>query len=407
MKDETKIKLPKDFLFGAASAAHQVEGNNTNSDWWYWEQAGKLPKSGSAADHYNRYEADFKLAQQIGLNLMRISIEWARIEPQEGKFSSLEIEHYRNVLKTLKFLGFKRMVTLWHWTLPKWFSDSGGFTKQGNLKKFVRYCKFVTVQLGEEIDYFITINEPEVYCFLAYQRGIFPPFAKGLWTYYRVLRNLIAGHKAVFAAIKQVKPDALIGFAKNAAYYEPYNKHSWIDALGVKVSRKFSDEYLLDRLKNHLDFIGLNYYFYSRLKFDVSRHGFVRVNQIEDDKLRVINEDVGHRSDLGWYIFPEGIYHLLLELKKYNKPVFVTENGLADSRDTLRKNFIRDHLYWIGRAIQEGMKVKGYCYWSLTDTYEWHDGYKYHFGLIKVNFFTQERTVRPSAGIIKEIKASL
>lgn len=389
---ETKISLPKDFLFGAASAAHQVEGNNTNSDWWEYEQMGRLPKSGVAADHYNRFEEDFKIAKQLGLNAMRISIEWSRIEPEEGKWAVSEIEHYKKVLRKLKELGLKRMVTLHHYTLPKWVMDQGGFeTKQG-VEAFARFCWFVAQNLGAEIDLWITINEPELYALMAYQRGIFPPFKKSNLSAFKVLRNLIKAHKSAYKAIKEVRPQALISIAKNSAYYEPYRHDNFWDRLTAAISNKLGNHYFLDKIKHQLDFIGLNYYFYRSLKFDYKK-GY-----------QVMNREELPRSDMGWQTYPEGIYYLLKDYKKYKKPVYITENGIANAADDMRKDFIRQHLYWISKALDFGVDVKGYFYWSLTDTFEWESGFNPKFGLVEVNFETQERKIRKSAYAFEELR---
>ncbi|HEV8601729.1 MAG TPA: family 1 glycosylhydrolase [Patescibacteria group bacterium] len=389
---ETKINLPKDFLFGAASAAHQVEGNNTNSDWWEYEQMGRLPRSGKAADHYNRFEEDFKIAKSVGLTAMRISLEWSRIEPEEGKWAVSEIEHYKKVLRKLKELGLKRMVTLHHYTLPQWVMDRGGFeTKQG-VEAFARFSWFIAQNLGAEIDFWITINEPELYALMAYQRGIFPPFKKNNLSAFKVLKNLIRAHKSSYKAIKEARPEALISIAKNSAFYEPYRKDNFLDRVVAFISNKLGNHYFLDKIKHQMDFIGLNYYFYRSLKFDF-KTGY-----------QVMNSQELPKSDMGWQTYPEGIYYLLKDYKKYKKPIYITENGIANAADDMRSDFIRQHLYWIGKAMDFGIEVKGYFYWSLTDTFEWENGFDPKFGLVEVNFETMERKIRKSAYTFEELR---
>lgn len=402
VSQETKITLPEGFLLGASSSAHQVEGNNKNNDWWMYEEMGRLPLSGNAADHYNRFEADFGLAKQIGLNAMRISIEWSRIEPQEGKWAVGEIEHYKKVLRKLKELGMVRMVTLHHYTLPVWLAEQGGFESKKGVQAFARFAWFVAQNLGSDIDLWITINEPEIYAAMSYRFGIWPPFKKNLRLFLRMIGNLIKAHKAAYRAIKQVDPNAQIGIAKNSAYLEPY-RDKFLDRMVVRVGNFFGNHYFLRRIKKQMDFIGLNYYFYERLQFDF-KSGFKQMNHNFDVKtLTVVPTDEQPRSDMGWRTYPEGIYYLLRALKKYGKPIYITENGIANARDEMRQRFITEHLFWIKKAIDFGVDVRGYFYWSLTDTYEWHDGFNPIFGLIEVDFETQERKIRPSADVFKKI----
>lgn len=399
-RTETKINLPEDFLLGAASSAYQVEGGNFNSDWWKHEQEGRLPKSGSACDHYNRYDEDFGIAKELGMNAFRISIEWSRIEPLENQWNPVAIEHYRKVLRKMKDLKLSRMVTLHHFTLPQWLSEKGGFeTKEGS-EAFARFAWFVARNLGEEVDLWCTINEPEVYVSGGYKIGKWPPFKKSLLLALRVERNLIEAHKAAFRAIKEAVPQAKVGIVKNNVYYEPYRKRNPFDRLAAFLADRFGNHYFLRKIRNETDFIGLNYYFYDRLK-------------VEWKTVREMNFNFAHnrpeteavpRSDMGWRTYPEGLFHLLLDLRRYRKPVYITENGIANARDDMRKDFIREHLYWVGEAIANGVDVKGYYYWSLTDNYEWADGYGPRFGLVEIDYGTQKRTIRPSASVFKEIK---
>jgi beta-glucosidase len=387
---ESKIHLPEGFLLGAATSAHQTEGNNMNSDWWHYEQQGKLPRSGEACDHYNRFEEDFEMAKNIGLNAMRISIEWARIEPVEGKWEPVAIEHYRKVLKKMKQEGLTRMVTLHHFSLPLWLAEKGGFESDAGIESFSRYAWFVAQNLGDEVDLWCTINEPEVYSLMGYYRGMWPPFTKSVLDYIRVYRNFIRIHIAAYEAIKQVKPDAKIGLAKNNTYNQPYRRKNFFDRLLCKAADYFGNRYFLDKTAKHLDFIGLNYYFYKSLKLGLNGWN-------------VMNDQTLPKSDMGWSTYPQGIYHLLKDLGRYKKPVYITENGIANATDDMRKDFIEQHLRWTQKAIEEGVDVRGYFYWSLIDNYEWHDGFTRYFGLAEVNYETQERKIRPSAEIFKQI----
>ncbi|MBI2607496.1 MAG: glycoside hydrolase family 1 protein [Candidatus Doudnabacteria bacterium] len=400
---KTRLTFPKGFLLGAAAAAHQVEGNNTKNDWWRAEEEGKLKaKSGLACDHYNRYEEDFQIAKKLGLNALRISIEWSRIEPQEGKWNSKEIEHYRTVLQKMKDLGLTRMVTLFHFTLPVWVADSGGFENQKGVEAFARFAWFVAENLGNEIDLWCTINEPGVYTAMGYRKGLWPPFKKSTVPMISVYLNLIKAHKSAYHAIKEVIPEAQVGIAKNNPYNEPFYRNHWLDRLLTRVVTYIGNHYFLDRIQNECEFIGLNYYFYHQLRFH-HKHGGVDMNRNRHEEYRHDHTEFV-RSDLGWRLFPEGLYHLLKDLKKYSKPIYITENGLADAKDAHRYNYISEALSATKHAIDEGVDVRGYFYWSLTDNFEWHEGFWPRFGLVEIDYETQKRTVRDSAKIFKEIK---
>lgn len=386
---ETNLKFPKDFLLGAACSAHQTEGNNTHSDWWHYEQIGRLPKSGLACDFYNRYVEDFDLARRIGLNSIRISIEWARIEPEEGRFDHAALGHYLTMLREMKTRGLIRTVTLQHFTLPQWIAKKGGWEKNLN-DYFGKYAQIVAEKLGSEIDLFFTINEPEVSTLLSYVRGVHPPFKQNIFLVPKVIHNMISAHKAMYRSITNVLPGAKIGIVKNNVYYEPYRLNHPLDRIIAFVSSYFGNHYILRRIRNQANIIGLNYYFTNTVAFSWT-HG-VEIKNTTDPK-----------SDMGWRTYPKGLYYVLSELKQYHKPVYVTENGIANARDDMRKRFIREHLESVKQAMDEGLDVRGYYYWSLTDNYEWHDGFGPRFGLIEINYETLVRTIRSSAVIFKEL----
>ncbi len=405
------LKFPKGFLWGAATSAHQVEGNNHNQ-WTEWElknskiksQNAKLKKwpdfilegypnplqeenyiSGRACGHYNRYEEDFDIAKSLGHNAHRFSIEWSRIEPEEGKFNEKEIEHYRDVIRALRARNLEPFVTIWHWTMPVWFARKGGFEKNGNIKYFVRFCEYVTKEFKDDVTFWITLNEPEIYTTSSYLKGVWPPQKKNLISYLLVIKNLIKVHRESYRIIKKIEPSAQIGIAKNNIYFEAYqNKiNNWI-------LKKFIDWwwnfYFLNRIKNCQDFIGLNHYFHNRIKN-------LKFGQNENKKV----------SDMGWELHPEAIYYVLKDLKKYNKPVYITENGLADTKDENREWFIKESLKNIHKSISEGVDVRGYFYWSLLDNFEWDKGFWPRFGLVEIDYKTLKRKPRPSSKIYGEI----
>ncbi len=398
------LKFPKGFFWGAATSAHQVEGNNHN-DWTEWEKANaerlakesqsryahwmknwsdiKLkaqnPKnyiSGKAADHYNRFREDFDIAKSLGHNAHRFSIEWSRIEPEEGKFDEKEIEHYREVIKALRERGLEPFVTLWHWTMPVWFTNNGGFEKRENIKYFVRFCDRVVSELKSEVKFWIVLNEPNIYSGMSYIRGEWPPQKKSYLMFLRVFSNLIEAYNHVYDAIHNINPEVSVGIAQSVNYFE-----GWI----APVVRWFWVNRFLNRINNHLDFIGVNYY-YRRL-------------------IRGFNFDAGEgqRTDMGWEIHPEGIYNALKGLSGYHKPIYITENGIADARDAKREKFIGEHLRWLARALGEGVDIRGYFHWSLLDNFEWDKGFWPRFGLVEIDYKTLERKIRPSGYVYAKI----
>jgi beta-glucosidase len=378
-----KSYFPKDFLWGSATASYQVEGGIENCDWAQGARDGKVPECGEACNHYNRYPKDFDLAKSLGHNAHRFSIEWARVEPEEGKFDMETVEHYRNVLRALKERGMYPMVTLWHFTLPLWFSEKGGWERNDAPELFARYCAHTVEQLGDLCDNYATINEPMVVASIGYLRGAWPPFYKNAFLrYVKIFWNLTKGHNQAYALLKEKWPEKKFGIVKHTVAYganwNPYNKvKAWV--ANVAWTRIF-----MSRVYKQCDWIGLN--FYHRTIFGDTR---------ELDK-----------TDFGWNIDPLGIYDALHILWKYKKPLYVAEAGCADAKDRFRTEYIRDTVHGIEHALQDGVDVRGYCYWSLLDNYEWAEGFTKRFGLVEVDYETQERTVRPSAKVYKEIIAS-
>ncbi len=366
---EENNEFPDDFLWGAATASYQVEGGIENNDWAEAARQNKVPVAGRATDHYNLYEKDFDIAKSLGHNAHRFSIEWARIEPEEGKFDEKEIEHYRKVLQALKSRGMEPFVTLWHFTLPLWFTKMGGFANKQAPFYFSRYCEYVARRLGESVKFWITINEPNIYAQDGYIRGNWPPFEKNIFKFFKVIKSLITSHIMSHNVIKKINPNFQVGIAKNYIYYK------------IPIWNYIRNFYFLNKINKFVDFIGLNYYFH--------RHFPEKKSEGE--------------TDLGWKIYPEGIYRALKDFKKYKRPIYITENGLADAEDKKRAKFIKNHLFWVLKAIQEGVDLRGYFYWSLLDNYEWAHGFDPRFGLVEVDYRTLERKIRPSAYEYKKI----
>jgi beta-glucosidase len=382
-----RLTFPKGFLWGSATSAHQVEGNNLNSDWWRWENSPKrlesLKKqnknpedyiSGIGCDSYHRYEEDFDLAKELGHNTHRLSIEWARIEPEQGNFSASEIEHYRKVLQAVKVHGMKTFLTLHHFTNPVWFLEMGGWTKTENIKYFLRYAQFVLQAIADLVDFICVVNEPNVYARFSYLKGAWPPEVRNYFAHKAVLKNMIAAHKQVYAHAKSKNFSAPVGstVTMNPVYgFGPLNIlfENWL-YLNLTAA-----------LASQSDFIGVQYY-KRILGFGTS----------------------GPLTDFDWEIYPAGLMKVLKQCTRLGKPIYITENGIADAKDAKRTDFIKEHLRFVHQAIIEGVDVRGYLHWSLLDNFEWAEGWRMKFGLIEVQRKNNlQRKIRPSAQYYQQI----
>lgn len=399
------------FLWGTATSSHQVEGGNFYNDWWEWERLGKIKTKDSShpsCNHYNLYKEDFKLIKDLSNNAYRFSVEWSRIEKEEGKFDEKEIEHYVDMLKELKRLNIEPLLTLHHFTIPIWLYKKGGFLNENFLSFFERFVKKVVPYFKDYVKYWVTINEPTIIGLLGYLFGWWPPGEKNFKKCFMAIKNLVLAHMKAKNIIKQEREDSFISIAHNMMIIEPFrknfldkfiaNKLSYIynylvlDALTSGIMKKpLGDNEFYSDLKDSIDYIGVNYYTRTFLSF----HPFKLINQ-------KIKKDTT-LTDFGYEYYPEGIYEILISLNKYNKPIIITENGIADKEDKLRGDFIRKSIESIKRAKIKGANILGYFYWSLMDNFEWIEGYSMRFGLYEVDFKTLERRRRSSALIYKEI----
>ncbi len=395
--DHATLFFPEGFLWGAATSAHQVEGNNIHSDWWDWEQ-NKQPeekRSGQACDQYNRFESDFDLAKKMYHNAHRLGIEWARIEPKEGEFDKQAIDHYKKVLQALKNRDIIVMLTLWHFTLPKWVADKGGWENSKNVKFFVRFVEKIVPEIAENVDLWITLNEPGVYAWATNLEGKWPPCKKSKWGALKIIWNLAQAHKKAYRTIHKLIPNAKVGIANNVASFDAFHHHSIQEGITEWLMDNFANHsfYFFTGKKTH-DFLGLNYYFNQYISFN-GQSKFPRIVDISKT-----TKDV---SDMGWEIYPEGIFDILMDFSDYHLPIYITENGLASTNDDRRARFLIAYLKEIYHAIQTGADIKGYFHWSLIDNFEWAEGFGPRFGLIEVDYQTQKRTPRPSAKVYSEV----
>lgn len=398
------IEFPDNFLWGAATSAYQVEGNNINSDWWEWEKrVGLKETSSEACRHYGFYKEDFDLAKTLNHNCHRLSIEWSRIEPEEGKFSEKEIGHYIDVIRSLKQRNLEPIVTLHHFTNPLWLAKSGGWQNKQAYIYFLRYVKKVVRALRENVHYWITINEPLVYVYHSYILGFWPPQEKSFLKAKLVADNLSSAHiesyKLIHSIYKEINlSPPLVSIAKNVQAFEPCDT-ALRNKFATYLRNKLFNFKLIEKLiqANSLDFIGINYY----TRGLVDAEGLTLSHLLLDVCKR--NHRPLKKNFLGWDIYPEGLYNLLARLKKYNLPVFILENGICTENDVERWDFIYEHLKNIGFAIAGGVKVLGYIYWSLIDNFEWDKGFGPRFGLIEIDYNTYKRTIRESAMRFSEV----
>jgi beta-glucosidase len=401
----SSFRFPPGFLWGAATSAHQVEGDNRASDWWASEQAGEVPfKSGDACRHYLLFEQDFDLAKAWGHNAHRFSIEWSRLEPRRGEWDLAALDHYREVIDALRTRGIEPVVTLHHFTNPAWFAAAGGWSARRNVAHFARYVDFVAGHLGNQVRWWLTINEPTVYAKNALVAGSWPPRRRGDWAAaWRVLRNMGRAHRLAYDILHRHRPDARVGFAHSAPLVAPRQPPRPVDRMAASLRDLFLNRVPLRLMTGWsgrwCDFLGLNYYCRTLVSWRPrGTAALFGADWLEDDQgaPRAF-------SDLGWEIFPDGLRQQLARFARYGVPVLVTENGLATTDEQLRLEFLRSHLRSLADAVAAGVPVAGYLYWSLMDNFEWSAGTAPRFGLAATDFATQERSPRPAARYFAEV----
>lgn len=400
----TMLEFPKSFFWGAATSAYQVEGDNVNSDWWEWERSvGLKQASGKACRHYELYSQDFDLACQLNHNCHRLSIEWGRVEPEEGKFSARGLEHYRDVILSLNERNIEPIVTLHHFTNPLWFARLGGWQNKSADKYFARYVEKTTGVLCDNVRFWVTINEPMVYVYHSYILGLWPPQEKSFLKAKLVTDNLVSAHIKAYKLIHRIYknkgfPSPFVSIASNLQAFQPCSATLKNKFATYLRNRSFNLEMINRLIRYHtLDFIGINYY--TRSLVDVESW---HIRNLLLDVCKK-NHSTLKKNSLGWDIYPEGLYNLLLRFKRYNLPLFILENGICTEDDTLRWDFIYCHLENLYLAIEQGVKILGYIYWSLIDNFEWHNGFGPRFGLIEVDYNTYKRTIRESARKFSEV----
>lgn len=384
------LRFPDGFLWGASTSAYQIEGGPVDSDWTAWELAGNAPAVGTAADSWNRWREDLAIVSELGLNIYRISIEWARVEPEPGHFDEDAFRRYRRILVEARARGVKTMVTLWHFTNPRWFAESGGWDSREAPSLFGEYARVTAERLGDVVDFWATINEADTYIAQGYIRGVWPPGRKYAWGRgWRAYMRLAEAHRTADESIKRVcGPGASVGLTHGFTWARPEGGGGVLLALVTRAWNYVANDAFVNATYPNLDWLGVQYYLTIPLRvFGAGSHGHAVPT-----------------TDMGWPIVPRGLYEVVMRTwRRYRVPILVTENGLADATDSQRARFVLDHLAWLHRAVERGADVRGYLHWSLVDNYEWSFGYGMRFGLTEVDFETHERSIRPSARVYADV----
>ena len=422
-----KISFPSSFIWGTATAAHQVEGNCLNN-WSEFEKGSKVngepnikdgQLSGIACDHWNKYPEDIKLIKKLGVSHYRFSVEWSKIQPEQAIFDQEVLNHYSKMIDSLLKNNIIPVLTLHHFTHPLWFDKMGAFEKEKNINIFISFCKRVFNEYSHKVEYWCTINEPAVVATQGYFTGMFPPGEKDSQLAAVVLKNLLESHVQVYHSLKKMKngSNVKIGLVKNINQFDPWRRLHIIDWMISYYANHFFNDSTIDFLRNGIfkiripglawiyhknlkainstDFFGLNYYSHNHLKVKFSVNEPFSIEYYKDAIL----------TDMPYTIYGEGLYRAIQSVSIIDVPIIITENGIADAQDNRRELFIKRYLYAVSQAINDGYNVIGYFYWSLLDNFEWAFGYDMKFGLFSVNLNTQERSLREgSKTFIKVVK---
>ncbi len=423
------LRFPDGFWWGTASAGHQVEGDNVHSNWWKWEQLGLVndgSRSGRACDYWNRFGEDHALLRALGMNAIRLGVEWARLEPAEGKPDSAALDHYRAMLEDARRNGLRVCLTLHHWVLPAWLADQGGWEAPQALSAWERFVERVVRALGDLVDLWVTLNEPMVPVIAGYLAGYHPPCRRAPLAAGRVFERLLEAHAIAYRAVPAGVPRApdggapMAGFAGAYQHVEPYHESGLLRLLEAPLARLLArgsfgawDQSVLrgrvappfgfgrtiPGLAGSTDFVGVNYYMRISAHLgpgtlsNVKGQGYACPPGIE-------------QTEMGWQIYPPGLFHVLDSVhRSFRKPIWITENGCADTGDDVRRRYLAMHLAQIHRAIATGCDVRGFLHWTLTDNFEWREGFEKKFGIVALDPADPElrRTPKQSAFLLRDV----
>jgi beta-glucosidase len=374
-------KFPDGFSWSTATAAHQIEGGNWNNDWWAWEHnpdSGTVEPSGDACDSYHRYRDDHAIIAELGFDSYRFSIEWSRIEPEEGLFSMAALDHYKRVCEDLRERGVTPVVTFHHFTTPRWVAHHGGWEEPDTVDRFARYCERTTKHLGDLIGRACTINEPNMVATGGYLSGGFPPGRRDPALRRAVNDIFCQAHRKAYDAIKGVRSDLEVGLT---IAMQPAHPVDGGEERAARIMRNLEDVYLEAATGD--DFVGVQTYSRMRIGPDGA-----------------LGPEPGMRTTLmGYEFYPEALEEALRRAWDLtdHTPLLVTENGIGTDDDAERIEYVERALHGVLRAIDDGLEVLGYTYWSLLDNFEWALGYGPTFGIVACDRDTFVRTPKPSA----------
>jgi beta-glucosidase len=377
------VTFPEGFVWGVAAAAHQIEGGNWNNDWWMFEHRPDTPcvePSGDCTDSYHRYRDDIALVRDHGFGSYRFSIEWSRIEPEDGEFSIAALDYYRRVLAECHEQGVQPVVTFHHFSNPRWIAALGGWEAPEVVDRFTRYCGRTVAHIGDLISIGCTINEPNIVAQMGYMGGAFPPGKRrDLDAYKAVNDNFVRAHRAAYDELKGGRGDFPVGICVAMGdWWAP----DGADEMLARARHSHEGQFL--EAARGDDFVGVQAYSRTRL----------------DERGRQLGPEEGVEvvTSMGYEYWPQSLeVSLRFAAETAQTPLYVTENGLGHDDDTRRIAYVRDALEGVGRCLADGLDVRGYFYWSLLDNFEWTLGYGPRFGLVSVTRDTFVRTPKPSA----------
>jgi len=410
--------FPKNFLWGTATSSHQVEGNNTNNNWWAWEQEnGRIrggAKSGLACDWWGgRWREDLDRAAEGGQNAHRLSIEWSRVQPAPDRWDEEAIDRYIDILRGLKERNISPLVTLHHFTDPLWLAEMGGWENEKVVSCFADYTGKVVDAFREYVKSWTTINEPVHLFLFGYLTGGWPPGKKSLSSAVRVIENIVRAHAASYRIIHRLQPQALVGVAHTYRPFLPHTAWSLLDRIAVPVYSSIYNEFFpralsigvlrfpgwtrrIPEAKATQDYVGINYYTH-----EIVTGNPAKLNEMAEAPTFPPGSDLSEHDYIANY--PQGMFQALKWALKFNLPILITENGVEDSADHIRPRYLIQHLHQVWRAVNFNYPVQGYFHWSQVDNFEWDRGWTQRFGLWELNPETQARRKRPSADLYAEI----